>query len=43
MKLGTLDQFSVETERLGFHKLNDEERQEMITYNQWGFAYKINL
>lgn len=33
MKLGSLEQLSVETERLGFHKLNDEERQDMITYN----------
>ena len=35
-KLGTINQFSVETEHLGFHKLNEEERQEMITYNQNG-------
>ena len=36
IKLGTLDQSSVDTERLGFHKLNDEERQEMIIYNHDG-------
>lgn len=32
IKLGTLDQSLVETERLGLHTLNDEERQEMVTY-----------
>jgi len=36
VKLGTLDQYSVETEQLGFHKLNDEERQDMISYNDNG-------
>jgi len=36
VKLGTLDQYSVETEQLGFHKLNDEERQDMISYNDKG-------
>ena len=32
VKIGTLDQSLVETERLGLHTLNDEERQEMVTY-----------
>lgn len=36
IKMGTLDQNSIETERLGFHTLNDEERQDMITYNSNG-------
>ena len=34
VKIGTLDQSLVETERLGLHTLNDEERQEMVTYDQ---------
>ena len=32
VKIGTLDKSLVETERLGLHTLNDEERQEMVTY-----------
>ena len=36
VKIGTLDYDSIESERLGFHKLNDEERQDMITYNYNG-------
>ena len=31
-----LNNNSIESERLGFHKLNDEERQDMITYNYNG-------
>ncbi|MBP3039319.1 anti-sigma-F factor Fin family protein [Bacillaceae bacterium Marseille-Q3522] len=34
VKLGEIDSLMTETEKLGFHKLNDEERQEMITYDQ---------
>ena len=30
VKLGTLEHNSIESERLGFHKLNDEERHDMI-------------
>ena len=36
MKLGTLEQVSLESERLGFNKLSDEEREEMITYHENG-------
>ena len=36
VKLGTLDHNSIESERLGFHKLNDEERHDMISYNYNG-------
>ena len=36
MKLGTIEQVSVEADRLGFTKLTDEERQEIITYNENG-------
>jgi hypothetical protein len=32
VNIGTLDQSLVESERLGLHTLNDEERQEMVTY-----------
>ena len=34
--LGTLDNNSIESERLGFHKLNDEERHDMISYSYNG-------
>lgn len=36
VKLGTIDSHVVETERLGFDKLNDEERQDMISYDGIG-------
>ncbi|WP_394239417.1 anti-sigma-F factor Fin family protein [Niallia oryzisoli] len=36
VKLGTLEAFSVDSERLGLHTLSDEERQDMITYNSQG-------
>jgi hypothetical protein len=36
IKLGTIDQTFVEAERLGFNTLNDEERQDIITYNHNG-------
>ncbi|MBB6447470.1 anti-sigma-F factor Fin family protein [Bacillus benzoevorans] len=36
MKIGMIDQVSVEAERLGLNKLTDEERHEMITYNENG-------
>ena len=35
-KIGSLDQVSLHTERLGFHKLTEEERQEMIEYSPSG-------
>lgn len=35
-KLGAIDQPSISTEMLGFHKLSDVERQEMIQYDHKG-------
>ncbi|MDF0727830.1 anti-sigma-F factor Fin family protein [Cytobacillus sp. S13-E01] len=35
-KVGTLDKMSIHSEELGFHQLNDEERQEMISYQTSG-------
>jgi hypothetical protein len=35
-RLGTIEQSFGEAERLGFTKLTDEERQEMLTYNENG-------
>lgn len=36
VKLGIIDKVSVHAEDLGFHKLNDEERHDMISYDQSG-------
>lgn len=36
VKLGTLDQSIIETERLGLHTLNEEERQDMVSYDSNG-------
>ncbi|MGD6857716.1 anti-sigma-F factor Fin family protein [Bacillus infantis] len=36
MKMGTLDNMSMHAESLGFHKLNEEERQDMILYGSSG-------
>lgn len=35
-KLGTIEQQTIQTEQLGFHQLNDVERQEMIVYDSKG-------
>ncbi|GAA0320754.1 anti-sigma-F factor Fin [Bacillus carboniphilus] len=34
--IGSLNQVSLHTEQLGFHKLTEEERQEMIQYHPNG-------
>lgn len=36
MKMGTINQHLIYTEKLGLHKLNDQERQEMIHYGSNG-------
>lgn len=36
MKLGTIEQKTLQAEQLGFNQLNDEERQEMIVYDSAG-------
>ncbi|UII56012.1 anti-sigma-F factor Fin family protein [Cytobacillus spongiae] len=36
VKIGTIDNMSVYTEKLGLHKLTDEERQDMISYDSTG-------
>ncbi|WP_071393067.1 anti-sigma-F factor Fin family protein [Bacillus tuaregi] len=36
VKLGSLDQVAVDSQRLGLHTLSDEERQDMVTYNSKG-------
>ena len=36
VNIGSLEQLSVDSERLGFHKLSEEERQEMVTYDAHG-------
>jgi len=36
VKLGTLTQFSIDSEQLGLHTLTDEERQDMVTYSSEG-------
>lgn len=38
-KLGSLEQTSIHSEALGLHKLTDEERQEMVVYEQSGDIY----
>ncbi|WP_174734819.1 anti-sigma-F factor Fin family protein [Mesobacillus harenae] len=35
-KMGSLDSMSVHTESLGLHKLTDEERQTMVSYENTG-------
>lgn len=35
-KLGTIEKTSVYSETLGIHKLTEEERQEMVAYDQNG-------
>lgn len=36
VEIGTIEDSAVNSEQLGFHLLNDEERQEMITYDYQG-------
>ena len=36
IKLGSLEQQFVDTERLGLHRLTDEERQDMVSYQSNG-------
>ena len=36
VKLGTIDQNSIGTERLGLHTLTEEERQDMVSYDSNG-------
>lgn len=36
MNIGKIDQMSIHSEQLGLHKLSDEERQEMVSYDQQG-------
>ncbi|WP_153127244.1 anti-sigma-F factor Fin family protein [Peribacillus tepidiphilus] len=36
MSLGTIDEKMIGSEQLGFHLLNEEERQEMISYQSTG-------
>ncbi len=39
VSLGTVDKQTVQAEQLGFHKLNEEERHEMIQYDNSGNVY----
>lgn len=39
IKLGTLEQQFIETEKLGLHKLTDEERHEMVSYQSNGDVF----
>ncbi|MEQ2529023.1 anti-sigma-F factor Fin family protein [Robertmurraya yapensis] len=34
--IGTIDNLSVDTEKLGLHKLTDEERMDMVSYDLTG-------
>ncbi|AGK51835.1 anti-sigma-F factor Fin family protein [Bacillus sp. 1NLA3E] len=36
VNIGSIDKVSVHSEELGLHKLSDEERQEMVSYDQQG-------
>lgn len=36
VNIGKLDQMSIHTEKLGLQALTDEERQEMVSYDQSG-------
>jgi Protein of unknown function (DUF2757) len=36
VKVGSIDNISVSSEQLGFHHLTNDERQEMISYQQNG-------
>ena len=36
VKVGSIDSISVSSEQLGFHQLSNDERQEMITYQNNG-------
>ncbi|QGQ43933.1 anti-sigma-F factor Fin family protein [Metabacillus sediminilitoris] len=36
VKVGSIDSISVSSEQLGFHQLSNDERQEMITYQDNG-------
>lgn len=36
VNIGTIENTNLYSEHLGFHLLNDEERQEMISYDQSG-------
>lgn len=36
VKIGSIDRMSIHSESLGFHQLNDEERKDMINYQENG-------
>lgn len=36
VKMGSIDSAAVHSEQLGFHKLNDAERQDMLEYDPSG-------
>lgn len=36
VKIGSLNQLTVDSEQLGLHKLSEQERLEMVTYDQEG-------
>jgi hypothetical protein len=43
VNIGTIHQLAVDSERLGFHTLSDEERQEMVSYDQYGDIHVTSI
>ena len=43
VNIGTLDQESVNSERLGFDKLSEEERQDMVSYDTQGDIHVTSI
>lgn len=42
-QMGSIEQKSIHTEALGLHKLNEEERQEMVTYDSNGEVHITSI
>lgn len=36
VNMGSIENMSMHTEKLGFHKLTDDERMDMVSYDQTG-------
>lgn len=42
-KIGKLDDISLHSEKLGFHKLTDQERMELISYDSSGDIHVTSI
>ncbi|WML50333.1 anti-sigma-F factor Fin family protein [Neobacillus sp. PS3-34] len=41
--MGSIDRLSIHSEALGFHKLSESERQEMVSYDQAGEIHVTSI